>query len=804
VLKDFCSIKKQINNTFTNMKKFQFTILMMMLSVITWAQPTQTIRGRVTDKITKTALPGATVVLLNSNPLIGTATNIDGDFRLEKVAVGRQSISISYIGYKSATYQNLIVNSAKEVVIEVELEENVIEGAEVEIKAYSLKDETINRMVAVSARSFSVEETEKFAGSRGDVARMAMNFAGVSAANDQRNDIIIRGNSPSGLLWRLEDVDIPNPNHFAENGTTGGPVSMLNNNLLSNSDFFTGAFPAEYGNAMSGVFDLRMRNGNNEKHEFLGQVGFNGFELGAEGPINRNKKSSYLANFRYSTLELMDKFMDLGTTGVPKYKDLSFKLNFPVKKGNISVFGLAGTSEIDILDSKNGNDQDLYSNEGQDLYNRSRMLTSGVTYTRFINARTYYKLIFSGVFQDGGTIIDTLDGAGIPHPNIDHNYAEYKATLSGFIHTKYNSHLSSRIGFVADRLGFDLLSQEWNIEDGDYRPMIDFSKRLEDGVSLYQGYAQAIYSFNDQLSLIPGVHFTYADLNKTGSVEPRLGLNWQLSGNQKLSFGYGLHSKTQVLSTYFLGTWHDDGTLTETNKELGFTRSHEFVIGYDRYLSANTRFKTEVYYQDIFDVPVEERSTSFSMLNTGASWGVGAQDSLVNRGTGKNYGLEFTLERTFSRNIYYLTTLSLFESKYKGSDNIERSTAFNGNYVLNALVGKEFTLSNRAAFLIDFKLTFAGGKCYTPVNLEASQLAGETKYDDTKAFSEQFDPFFKADIKFGYRVNGKKISQEWQFYIENFTDHDNVLAQTYSKSKNEITEVYQLGFFPMLQYRIHF
>jgi hypothetical protein len=192
------------------------------------------------------------------------------------------------------------------------------------------------------------------------------------------------------------------------------------------------------------------------------------------------------------------------------------------------------------------------------------------------------------------------------------------------------------------------------------------------------------------------------------------------------------------------------------------------------------------------------------MLNTGASWGIGAQDSLVNKGTGTNYGLEFTLERTFSRNIYYLTTLSLFQSKYKGSDNIERNTAFNGNYVFNALVGKEFTLNKRSAFLIDLKVTYAGGKYYTPVDLEASQAANETKYDDSKAFSERFDPYFKADIKFGYRINGKKVSQEWQFYVENFTNHNNVLMQAYSPTKNEVTKISQLGVFPMMQYRINF
>lgn len=786
------------------MKRIHISLLLLFISALSWAQPTQTIRGTVKDKITKTPLPGATVVLLNSDPLIGTSTDLDGNFRLEKIPVGRQGIAISYVGYMSTSFQNLIVNSAKEVVIDVELEEKVMEGSEVEIKAYSIKDETVNRMASVSARSFSVEETEKFAGSRGDVARMAMNFAGVSAANDQRNDIIIRGNSPSGLLWRLEDVDIPNPNHFAESGTTGGPVSMLNNNLLSNSDFFTGAFPAQYGNALSGVFDLKMRNGNNEKHEFLFQIGFNGLELGAEGPVNKTRKSSYLANFRYSTLELMDNIIDLGTSGVPKYKDLSFKFNFPVKKGNLSVFGLAGTSEIAILDSKNGNEQDLYSNEGQDLYNRSRMLASGLTLTRSINDQTYFKLILSGVLQDGGTIIDTLDVAGTPHPNIDHNYTEYKASVSGFFHTKYNTHLSSRIGFTADRLGFNLLSKQWNDSDGGFRPLIDYKKNLNDGVSLYQTYAQAVYAFNDKLSVIPGLHLTYADLNGSASLEPRIGIKWQLDANQRISFGYGLHSNTQALSTYFLGTWHDDGTLTETNKELGFTRSHQFVIGYDRYLSINTRFKAEAYYQDIFDVPVEQRSTSFSMLNAGANWGISAEDSLINTGTGTNYGLEFTLERTFSRNIYYLATLSLFQSKYKGSDKIERNTAFNGNYVFNVLIGKEFTLSNHSAFLIDFKLTYAGGRYYTPIDLEASEAAGETKYDESLAYSQRFDPYLKADIKFGYRINGKKVSQEWQFYVENFTNHKNALLLSYSPSKNEISQINQLGVFPMVQYRINF
>ena len=768
------------------------------------AQTMQTIRGTVIDKESKTPLPGASVVLLNSQPLKGTATDNDGNFRLEKIALGRQDVQVSYIGYKPATFQGIIVNSVKEVVLEVELEQNVVMGSTVVITGSARKDATRNQMAVVSARSFTVEETEKYAGSRGDVARMAMNYAGVSSANDQRNDIVIRGNSPSGLLWKLEGVEIPNPNHFAESGTTGGPVGMLNNNLLQNSDFFTGAFPAEYGNALSGVFDLNMRNGNNQKHENLFQVGFNGFEAGAEGPFSKNHKASYLVNFRYSTLQLMSGIIDLGTTGVPKYQDLSFKLNFPLKKGRITVFGLGGNSEIAMLDSQDGNQQDMYSDAGQDLRNSSRMGTSGVSYTHFVNEHTYYKLNFSGIYQSGGTTIDTLDVNNATHPYVDHSYADFRLSLSGFVNTKYNSHLSGRAGFSADRMGFNLLTKTFDSKYGDLQPVIDYSKGLNDGVTLYQPYVQATYRFNDKISIVPGVHFSYLDLNSAASIEPRLGFDWQLTAKQKLSFGYGLHSRTQTLSTYFLGTQMPDGSLIETNTDLGFTKSNQFVLAYNNTLTENTRFKAEVYYQSLFDVPVEKRSSSFSMLNTGADWGVPAEDSLVNKGTGTNYGVEFTMERFFSKNIYYLATLSLFESKYKGSDGIERSTAFNGNYVLNVLFGKEFPINSKSALNIDLKITYAGGKCYTPVDLAASQAAGTTKYDNSKAYSEQFDPFFKADFKVGYRLNWRKVSQEWVFYIENFTDHNNILMQVYSTSTNTVTNVYQLGFFPMMQYRIHF
>ena len=377
-------------------------------------------------------MPGANVIVLNTDPVKGAVTDADGWFKLNDIALGRVSVDISFMGYRHTTYHNLFLISGKEMILTVELEEEVQHVGEAVVKASRQKDKPSNDMALISARSFTVEETEKYAGSRGDVARMASSYAGVSFANDSRNDIVIRGNSPAGLLWRLEDIDLPNPNHFAENGTTGGPVSMLNNNLLRNSDFLTGAFPAEYGNALSGVFDLKMRNGNNEQFEHMFQVGFNGLELGSEGPLSKNHKSSYLANYRFSVMDFVSLLgVNFGTTGVPHYQDLSFKFNCPVKKGLVTIFGIGGISSVAMLDSK-AKDVSLYTNEGQDLYNGSKMGASGISWLRYLSSNTYAKFILSGFYQNGGTEIDTLDADKNKTRYFDHSISEYRLTFSAY------------------------------------------------------------------------------------------------------------------------------------------------------------------------------------------------------------------------------------------------------------------------------------------------------------------------------------------------------------------------------------
>ena len=697
-------------------KRTSILLVLTILSIFSFSQSkeyTQTIRGKVIDKFTQTTLPGATIIVINTDPVVGTTTNIDGEFKIKNIPLGRQNIKISFIGYHSRVISNLNLISGKEIVLNIELEEQIHKIDEVEIKARQPKDKALNKMATVSARSFTVEETERFAGSLGDPSRMVANYAGVSMTNDSRNDIIIRGNSPMGLLWRLDGIETPNPNHFGAQGTTGGPVSMLNNNLLSNSDFFTSAFPAEYGNAMSGVFDLKMRSGNNEKREYVGQVGFNGYEFGAEGPFKKGKKGSYLINYRYSTLGLLNAMgISFGAgTAIPQYQDLTFKIDLPgTKWGRFTLIGLGGLSYIELHDSDQAEvdkDDDLdYNYGGVDLDFGSDMGILGLSHLYFINKTTRIKTFLSIQGIRTTTLIDSLefesDGTLIPNSNYRFygmETTEVKYSASTHLKKQFNVKNNMVFGVYYDLYHVNYLDSVRNHEINGFQRNFD----ITGNISLIRGYGQWQHRFNDNLTLNLGLYSQFIDINNEVVAEPRLGLKYNLSGSQSLSFGYGKHSEMMPRHYYFLQTHNDDGSYILTNKETELLKSHQLVLGYDKLFTKNTRFKTEIYYQSLYDIPVSMSIPEFSILNTGDDFGPQTGDSLVNNGTGTNYGIEFTMEKFLSKGYYFLGTISLFESKYTDYSGTERNTAFNGNYVINALGGYEFKTGKHSLITIDLK-----------------------------------------------------------------------------------------------------
>ncbi|MEL7119854.1 MAG: TonB-dependent receptor [Bacteroidota bacterium] len=780
---------------------------------------TQVVKGIIIDQQSEIPLIGATVALVG-NENVGTTTDVDGYFRLENVPVGRQSIVIRYLGYDTRTLPNILVTAGKEVQLNIGLEESIESLQEVVVKANTneSKANAQNEMATISARTFSLEEVNRFSGGRSDVARLAGNFAGVANADDSRNDIVIRGNSPTGVLWRLEGIPIPNPNHFSTLGTTGGPVSALNPNVLRNSDFLTGAFPAEYGNALAGVFDLNFRTGNRDKFEFTGQLGaISGLEMMLEGPLNKKNGGSYLVAGRYSFVALASELgLPTGTNANPDYRDLAFKLDFGNgKSGRFTLFGMGGTSDIDFL-REDVDEDDLFAAEDEDAFAVSGFGVVGLKHNLLINNTTYWRTVVSFATssnqfdQDRYFNLDQEDEFKLRLFTTDNTVN--RVSLNSFVNKKFNAKLTARTGILVENEFYDIEARDRENRpdiDDDGTPDFVTIYSFNESATIWQPYSQIQYRLNSKWTLNAGLHAQYLSLNETFALEPRVAINWALSPQSKLSLGYGLHHQTQALPILLLEEEVSPGVFQRTNENLGFSRSNHFVLGYDLNLGGDWRAKAEVYYQSLDNIPVESDPSSFSILNIGADFGFpDDRVGLVNEGTGSNYGFELTLEKFFSRGYYTLITASIFDSQYEGSDGVERNTAFNNQYVLNILGGKEFQVgkSKQNAITIDTKLTFAGGRYYTPVNLEASREIGQEVLFEDLAFSERYSPYTRWDLKFGFRKNSTKakVSQTFFIDLQNVLNIENIFVRRYNRVTNQINEVNQIGFFPDILYRLQF
>ena len=788
------------------MKKLAIFLLFTFITISSQAQTnafTQIIKGTVIDEQSGSMLPGASITVSDSR-LNGIA-NDKGAFKIQPVPIGRQSIKVSMLGYEDAFIANIEVTSSKEVVLEIRLKEKVTKLNDVVIKSGRSKVKALNEAALVSARQLSIDEAFRFSGTRNDPSRMAQNFAGVSGTNDGRNDIIIRGNSPSGVLWRMDGIDIPNPNHFSTIGSTGGPVSILNINTLKNSDFLTSAFPSQYGNAIAGVFDLRMRNGNADKREFIGQMGFNGFEFGAEGPLSKSSKASYLIDYRYSMVAALQNLgLKFGTgSATPYYQDITFKINLPTEKaGTFSIFGLGGESHINFLPEAQGEDNLYSSNDGTQRNRKFKSLTGvvGISHQYFYNSNASSKTSVAVAGLSAKYNEDIVEEGKQNERAFLRNSEQVRYFISHSFNKKFSVKNQFTAGVIAD-ISTLKLRQDY-IRDGD--SVLSNLLDANETATLLRGYINLGRRFTDKLSTNIGLYAQNFTINNSVSVEPRWNIKYQLKPNQSISFGAGLHSQVQPLEVYFYQTKSNTGAISFTNKQLDFVKSVQGALGYDLNVSRYFHIKTEVYGQYIYNAAVERTASSFSLLNSGSDFTIPDKTNLVNNGKGYNYGIELTAEKFLHKGFYYLLTVSLFESKYQGSDNIWRNTAFNSNYVVNALAGKEWKLNNKTTFGIDTKVTVTGGQRYKPFDLLASKAAGYIVYKENEAYSLQNATYIRWDFKFSYIRNLRKVTQKWFIDLQNLNNRENIYIRTLNPKTGVESRINQMGLFPNINYQITF
>lgn len=795
-----------------NFKRLTLVLLLTGLFLTVLAQTTQTVRGIVTDKTSEKPLPGVTVIVVGTNPVIGAVTDESGRYVLPEVPLGRHQFSYGSAGYHSASVSEMLVTAGKEVILDIALEQRLVTLNTFTVTAATpRKGSATNEFSAGSARSFSPEDVTRYAGGRNDPSKLVSNYAGVAANSDARNDIVVRGNSPTGVLWRIEGSPAPSPNHFATLGTTGGPVSALNTDMLKTSDFLTGAFPAEYGNALAAVFDIGFRSGNSSKHEEMVQFNmFSGLEATVEGPLNnRNNGAAYLASYRYGAAQIAESVgINIGTQAVPHYQDWAFNLTTGKSAiGKFSFFGMGGLSHIALIGSK-VTSADFYGQQDEDSYDKSNFSYFGVKNTLDIDSRTYLRTVVTYAYT-----LDRYDQYRYPDPvppyqdrwlNYTSDNRAGSFRFSSYLNRKVNSRFSYRLGASGEALGLNI-----RVLDKTARPAtapFDTVTNYDGIPFLLQYFGEFKYRFSERFSVIGGLHGIH--FNNSSALEPRLSFTYQLPANQSVSLSYGEHSQLQPLPVYYQTYDETEGIRDSANKNLKFTRARHFVAGYEWRFLPGWHFKAELYYQYLFDVPVERTPSGFSMLNAGADFGFPDKVGLINKGTGTNKGVELTVERFLNKGYYLLVTTSLFDSKYKGSDGVQRNTAFNYKYVFNTLAGKEWRINNneRKAFTVDVRLSAIGGRYATPVDVETSKAAGYEIDDTLHYFSQHLSDYFRLDTKFGYRINSKKRRLSTTIYLDlqNVTNRKNIFLLEYDQAIGNTVPVYQIRFFPDILYRIQF
>lgn len=780
-------------------------VLVLFLYCYTWALaqtlPTQTVRGTVVDADSKSPLIGATVFIADVEPIIGTTVDIDGTYKLENVPIGRHTIKAQFLGYQEFKSENIIVNSAKELVLDINLTESIQTTQEIVVTDTEGKQhKPLNEMSVVSARSFSVEETQRYPASINDPSRMAMGFAGVQANRDNNSDIIVRGNSPMGVLWRLEGIDIPNPNHFARIGSSGGGITIFSASLLSNSDFSTGAFAAEYGNAFSSVFDMRFRKGNNEKREYTMRVGLIGLDFATEGPFKKGG-ASYLVNYRYSTLGILNKLGVhlVGARVDNTFQDLSFNLAFPTKnkKHAFTWFGIGGLSREFTSVDKDTLTWKTYTDYLQSDFS-TNMATTGITHTVSLDNKSYIKTTLAGMISQAYWFNDTLTTDRVASSVGKEEYIDGRISLASFYNRKINSKITLKTGLFFSQLFFNYYKDIYNRNTTNTDTLFN----LKGNTQLFQPYAQIRYRLNNRLTLQAGVHAVLLTLNGTYSIEPRLAFKYDLGKGHSLSFGYGLHGRMLPLGSYFTQLKDSLGQIQLVNKNLPMLKSHHLVLGYDMYAKNGFHIRSEIYCQLLGSVPVgTAQDSSFWLLNERDGF---AQEKLTSTGTGLNYGLDLTIEKFFGNQFFVLTSMAYYRSLSKSLDGVTRSTRFDGIFNTSFMGGKEFTFKKGGVLQLGLRLIYAGGLRYTPADSLASIAANEFIPDLNQIYAKQAPAYFRIDGRIAYRKNFKKVTYWLALDVQNATNRRNVRSEIYDPLEQKIKYAYQSGIVPVLSFQLDF
>ena len=773
------------------------TIIITSISTIN-AQSYQTVRGTITEIFTETPIEGVEIKILKEGVAIkSTLSDKLGSFTIPKVELGTYDILFRHINYESFINPGVEISVSKEIVLEINMETKSVALSEIEVTPPKLRGKPVNEMATTSSYSIQADDAKRIASGLDDPIRVAGTLPGVTSATGfSENFISIRGNSPRSLKYMMEGIELPNPTHFARIGSAGGTFTIFSLQLLDKSDFYTGAFSAEYGNALGGVFDAKFRKGNQQNYEHIIQAGVLGLDLASEGPISKEKKSSYAFNYRFGLVGLARL---IGYPTQPIYQDLSFTLNFPLShRSNLKLFAIGGTSLRDRLAEK---DSSLWeeSIDRTNLILQSEMGTVGAVFKHFITDQTVFKATAAISYTNQ---TDNKQYVNDDYSTIDQRLNEYKSmpiSIAASIKHKFSKRHFHVSGFNFVNTFHDWRSSRYYFTTQSFETPFNGS-----GVSNeFNAYSLSKFLLSNKWSVNLGIHYTYYDVNKGQSLEPRLSIDYKLNDKHSLSASYGMHSQIEHFATYWF-TDKSAESLIHPNKNLGFAKANHYILGYKGKVWTNHSLRIETYYQQLYNVPVSPLGT-FSTINMSELQEI---RTLNNEGTGTNFGVDIGFERYTENGLYYILNGSIFRSYYTAGDGTQRSTAYDNRYNIKILLGKEYKLREKGgkykAFAWNTNIATLGGQPYTPVDLELSELEQETVYNEPLAFSQRDEPLVIIDFTFSYKINKANRRTVWALQIKNLFSNGNAIYREYDTVTKKEVKVPSSSIFPVLSYRLEF
>lgn len=754
-------------------------VLFFVLSIqsVATSQETSSITGRVTEESTGLPLRRVTIGVLQGETLVaGGKTMPDGFFTITDVPVGEYTVRFNLVGYNTLLLDNVVVVSGEPTDMRVQLSIVSTEEISVEENRFVRPNDIAN-----SIKSLRYEEIRRSPGGFEDIGRVLQTLPGVSFVNNGRNDLIVRGGAPTENLFVVDNTTVPNINHFGSQGSTGGPVSIIELDFVNEVDFISGAFPAKYGDKLSSVLDIRLRDGN--RNTFLADINLSATGLGAvlEGPIGSKKKGSWLFSANRSYLDLI--FNAAGFGFVPEYTSAQLKAVYDFSDKNSLTVNLWGN--LDKVRFNNDDEEDRKDNENilqnnQNGYvnsyefksvlspNSVLKLNLGRTYTKFdySGRDSLFTEVFSNNTTEGNT---TMKAEYLVFPS----GSTQIETGAGWTFVNSNSDIlrvADTTYFVDDQTGSRYVL-----------PDLDINTDLQPGKAF--AYAQLSQVFLSNFRLNIGARYDYfSKISNKNYFSPRASVVYNASPKLNFSLGYGIFYQSPSL-VWLAGY--------EQNKSLNEIRSDQYVAGVEYLFSADWRVTLEGYYKDYSDYPASTIRPFIVLSNTGGDFEQ-TQDfgiePLVSKGTGYSKGIELYIQKALTTNYYGLINLSLFDAKYKALDGVERNSSFNNRFIFTILggykPGKEWEISG--------KFRYIGGRPFTPINpVDGTQLV--SRYN-----SEYLPDFNSLDLRVDKRWNFSGWTLITYLDVQNVYGRKNISGYQWNKYTNQIEANESIGVLPTI------